>query len=125
MLALQPIVDFAARRLFGEAAGRLPNSTLFAVGGMKAETAVIAFDLEGITVSSGALGPWRFPLRSCAARCAWAWVGTPERPISSAFLPLAEGLQTHYVEGTVLPPKWLDWGTFSRPFEMVQTANMG
>ena len=86
MLALQPIVDFAARRLFGEAAGRLPNSTLFAVGGMKAETAVIAFDLEGITVSSGALllgkvqpsmclGPWRFPLRSCAARCAWAWVG--------------------------------------------------
>ena len=32
---------------------RLPNTTLFAVPGMKAETAVIAFDLEGIAVSSG------------------------------------------------------------------------
>ena len=33
---------------------RLPNTTLFAVPGMKAETAVIAFDLEGVAVSSGA-----------------------------------------------------------------------
>jgi len=40
--------------IFGEAAERLPNTTLFAVEGMKAETAVIAFDLEGIAVSSGA-----------------------------------------------------------------------
>jgi cysteine desulfurase len=40
--------------IFGEAATRLPNTTLFAVEGMKAETAVIAFDLEGIAVSSGA-----------------------------------------------------------------------
>jgi cysteine desulfurase len=40
--------------IFGEAAQRLPNTTLFAVEGMKAETAVIAFDLEGIAVSSGA-----------------------------------------------------------------------
>jgi cysteine desulfurase len=40
--------------IFGEAAARLPNTTLFAVEGMKAETAVIAFDLEGIAVSSGA-----------------------------------------------------------------------
>ncbi|HEY1983175.1 MAG TPA: cysteine desulfurase family protein [Xanthobacteraceae bacterium] len=40
--------------IFGEAAGRLPNTTLFAAPGMKAETAVIAFDLEGIAVSSGA-----------------------------------------------------------------------
>ena len=37
---------------FGEAAGHLPNTTLFAVEGMKAETVVIAFDLEGIVVSS-------------------------------------------------------------------------
>ena len=35
-------------------AERLPNTTLFALEGMKAETAVIAFDLEGIAVSSGA-----------------------------------------------------------------------
>lgn len=40
--------------IFGEAAERLPNTTLFAADGMKAETAVIAFDLEGIAVSSGA-----------------------------------------------------------------------
>jgi cysteine desulfurase len=40
--------------VFGSAAGRLPNTTLFAVEGLKAETAVIAFDLEGIAVSSGA-----------------------------------------------------------------------
>lgn len=40
--------------IFGEAVQRLPNTTLFAVEGMKAETAVIAFDLEGIAVSSGA-----------------------------------------------------------------------
>jgi cysteine desulfurase len=40
--------------IFGETAERLPNTTLFTVEGMKAETAVIAFDLEGIAVSSGA-----------------------------------------------------------------------
>lgn len=40
--------------IFGGAAERLPNTTLFAVPGMKAETAVIAFDLEGVAVSSGA-----------------------------------------------------------------------
>jgi cysteine desulfurase len=32
---------------------RLPNTTLFTVAGMRAETAVIGFDLEGIAVSSG------------------------------------------------------------------------
>src|SRR5262249_26027524 len=32
---------------------RLPNTTLFAVPGVKAETAIIAFDLNGIAVSSG------------------------------------------------------------------------
>jgi cysteine desulfurase len=40
--------------IFGSGAERLPNTTLFAVPGMKAETAVIAFDLEGVAVSSGA-----------------------------------------------------------------------
>jgi cysteine desulfurase len=40
--------------IFGSGADRLPNTTLFAVEGLKAETAVIAFDLEGIAVSSGA-----------------------------------------------------------------------
>jgi cysteine desulfurase len=40
--------------IFGAGVERLPNTTLFATDGMKAETAVIAFDLEGIAVSSGA-----------------------------------------------------------------------
>lgn len=40
--------------IFGEGAERLPNTTLFAVPGAKAETVVIAFDLEGVAVSSGA-----------------------------------------------------------------------
>lgn len=40
--------------IFSETVERLPNTTLFAVEGVKAETAVIAFDLEGVAVSSGA-----------------------------------------------------------------------
>jgi cysteine desulfurase len=40
--------------IFSETAERLPNTTLFAVAGVKAETAVIALDLEGVAVSSGA-----------------------------------------------------------------------
>ncbi|AMN42781.1 cysteine desulfurase family protein [Rhodoplanes sp. Z2-YC6860] len=39
--------------IFGAEAPRLPNTTLFSAPGMKAETAVIAFDLEGVAVSSG------------------------------------------------------------------------
>jgi cysteine desulfurase len=39
--------------VFSEDASRLPNTTLFTVPGLKAETAVIGFDLEGIAVSSG------------------------------------------------------------------------
>lgn len=40
--------------IFGERAERLPNTTLFAVPGLKAETAIIALDLNGIALSSGA-----------------------------------------------------------------------
>ena len=39
--------------IFGEKAARLPNTSLFTVPGLKAETAIIAFDLNGIAVSSG------------------------------------------------------------------------
>jgi cysteine desulfurase len=39
--------------VFSEDASRLPNTTLFTVPGLKAETAVIGFDLAGIAVSSG------------------------------------------------------------------------
>ena len=40
--------------IFGAGVERLPNTTLFTVPGLKAETAVIAFDLAGVAVSSGA-----------------------------------------------------------------------
>ena len=39
--------------IFGANAPRLPNTSLFAVPGLKAETAIISFDLNGIAVSSG------------------------------------------------------------------------
>ena len=60
MLALRNLLETGLQAIsprvviFGAGAERLPNTTLFAVEGMKAETAVIAFDLEGIAVSSGA-----------------------------------------------------------------------
>jgi cysteine desulfurase len=40
--------------VFSEKAERLPNTTLFALAGVRAETAVIGFDLDGVAVSSGA-----------------------------------------------------------------------
>ncbi len=39
--------------IFGAQVPRLPNTTLFSVPGLKAETAIIAFDLNGIALSSG------------------------------------------------------------------------
>ncbi len=39
--------------VFSQAVQRLPNTTLFSVPGLRAETAVIGFDLDGIAVSSG------------------------------------------------------------------------
>jgi cysteine desulfurase len=40
--------------VFGEASPRLPNTAAIALPGLKAETAVIAFDLANVAVSSGA-----------------------------------------------------------------------
>ena len=40
--------------IFGAGGDRLPNTTLFALPGVKAETAVIGLDLAGVAVSSGA-----------------------------------------------------------------------
>jgi len=39
--------------VFADSVARLPNTTLFTAAGMRAETAVIGFDLAGIAVSSG------------------------------------------------------------------------
>ena len=91
-------------------AARLPNTTLFAVPGLKAETAVIAFDLEGVAVSSGAAcssgkvaalaragrhgGPswtWR------AARCASASARPPPNPRSIGSWKLGIECREHYL----------------------------
>src|SRR5262249_48015199 len=40
--------------VFGEGARRLPNTVCFAIPGKNAEASLIAFDLEGVSVSSGA-----------------------------------------------------------------------
>jgi cysteine desulfurase len=58
MKALQARLERGLRGLAGAVifsgnVPRLPNSTLVSAPGMKAETAVIGFDLEGIAVSSG------------------------------------------------------------------------
>jgi cysteine desulfurase len=42
-----------AAMIFGVRAERLPNTILFAVPGWKAEMALIAFDLNGVALSSG------------------------------------------------------------------------
>jgi cysteine desulfurase len=39
--------------IFGASAERLPNTLAFAIPGVRAETALIAFDLDGVAVSSG------------------------------------------------------------------------
>jgi cysteine desulfurase len=46
--------QFPQTVVFGASAERLPNTTLFALPGIKAETAVIGLDLAGVAVSSGA-----------------------------------------------------------------------
>ncbi|WP_372425522.1 cysteine desulfurase family protein [Salinarimonas chemoclinalis] len=59
LAALGPAFEAAIRRtapgavIFGEGAPRLPNTILFAVPGLRAETALIAFDLGGVALSSG------------------------------------------------------------------------
>ena len=60
MLALRQALEEGLRAIspqaviFAAGAERLPNTTLFALEGVKAETAIIALDLEGVAVSSGA-----------------------------------------------------------------------
>jgi cysteine desulfurase len=60
MAALRTLIEAGLQTImpgtviFGAGAERLPNTTLFAASGLRAETAVIAFDLAGIAVSSGA-----------------------------------------------------------------------
>ena len=58
MRALQARLETGLRShpgtvIFADTVSRLPNTTLVSAPGLKAETAVIGFDLEGIAVSSG------------------------------------------------------------------------
>jgi cysteine desulfurase len=59
MAGLRDVLETGIRKLapdaviFGADLARLPNTTLFSVPGLRAETAIIAFDLEGVAVSSG------------------------------------------------------------------------
>lgn len=78
--------------IFAEELSRLPNTTLFAAPGIKAETAVIGFDLEGVAVSSGSacssgkvqpshvLAAMGIPpvLAGGAIRLSLGWLTTPE-----------------------------------------------
>ncbi len=78
--------------IFAEGQPRLPNTTLFAAPGIKAETAVIGFDLEGVAVSSGSacssgkvqpshvLAAMGIPpaLAGGAIRLSLGWLTTPE-----------------------------------------------
>jgi cysteine desulfurase len=50
---LEAGLDGGPALVFGRNAGRLPNTTLFAVPGIRAETALINLDLDGFAVSSG------------------------------------------------------------------------
>jgi cysteine desulfurase len=60
LVALREEVEGHLRRLvstihiFGGQADRLPNTVAFSVPGLRAETLLIAFDLEGVALSSGA-----------------------------------------------------------------------
>ncbi len=58
MINIKPLRDHLEAELedamiFATAAERLPNTTCFAVPGMNAETLLMAFDLDGVAVSSG------------------------------------------------------------------------
>lgn len=59
MLALRELLEQGLKAatpnviIFGEGRDRLPNTTLFSHPGLRAETAVIGFDLEGVALSSG------------------------------------------------------------------------
>ena len=92
---------------------RLPNTTLFTVPGLKAETAVIGFDLAGIAVSSG-LGLFlgqgaAFPCAgghgisapdSRKERCGSVWAGPPQTRTSIAALRLGEGSPVTLLRGS-------------------------
>lgn len=93
---------FADAVVFAAQAPRLPNTSLFALPGLAAETAVIALDLEGVAVSSGAacssgkVGESRVlaamgvepALARCALRISFGW-DSQEAQVGAALEALA------------------------------------
>jgi len=82
----------AGATVFGETAQRLPNTSCFGLAGFRAETQVMAMDLEGVCISAGsacssgkvktsgvltAMGV-SDALASCAIRTSYGWNSLPE-----------------------------------------------
>ncbi|HZL30178.1 MAG TPA: cysteine desulfurase family protein [Pseudolabrys sp.] len=86
--------------IFGRNAERLPNTSLFTVPGLKAETAVIAFDLNGIAVSSGS---------ACSSG-----------KVAASHVLTAMGVAPDLARGAVRVS--LGWETTERDLEMLQNA---
>jgi len=111
LAGLRDGVEAGLRARFADAVGfaaqapRLPNTTLFALPGLAAETAVIALDLEGVAVSSGAacssgkVGESRVlaamgvepALARCALRISFGW-DSQEEHVGAALDALARVL---------------------------------
>jgi len=88
---------------FGAASPRLPNTSLFVVPGMKAETAIIAFDLNGIAVSSGS---------ACSSG-----------KVQASHVLAAMGVETALAQGAVRTS--IGWNTSETEVEhFLQTWNM-
>jgi cysteine desulfurase len=98
--------------VFGANALRLPNTSNFAIPGLSAETAVIAMDLEGVAVSSGAacssgkvkssrvlatmgVAP---SLAKCALRVSFGWAST-EADVDPALAALNKIAARRVLEG--------------------------
>lgn len=86
--------------IFGEGATRLPNTSLFTVPGLKAETAIIAFDLNGVAVSSGS---------ACSSG-----------KVQASYVLAAMGVEPALARGAVRIS--LGWSTEEADLEMLLTA---
>jgi len=91
--AMEGVVKLeAGATIFGNGAERLPNTSCFALAGFRAETQVMAMDLEGVCISAGSAcssgkvkssGVLRAmgvddALASCAIRTSYGWNSAPE-----------------------------------------------
>jgi cysteine desulfurase len=88
--------------VFGRNAQRLPNTSLFATPGMRAETALINLDLEGFAVSSGSA----CSSGKVAASHVLAAMGVPE-DLHSGAIRLSIGPATHENEIDLFLKAWM------------------